>query len=165
VGLVRGREPLAHEGALPLVLPGREAAAHQLEAQVDEEGVDDVGLAVVADVVHAAGKVCVPDALARHAELAREAEQLGHPVEAHPPAHLEAREHVHEVHVAPVEAADVVVPAERRVLLARLPVASRLYAVAEAPVMQYRQVESAAVPADERRAVALDAVEEAPHEL
>jgi len=63
-----------------------EAAPHQLEAQVHEVGIDDVGLAVVADVLDAPLEEGIPDELTRHAELARQADQLCHSVEADAPA-------------------------------------------------------------------------------
>ncbi len=68
---LRARSPARTSSHLAIVLVVRQASAHQLEAQVDQVRVDDVGLAVVADVLAAALEVRVPDALARHAELAR----------------------------------------------------------------------------------------------
>ena len=49
-GLLRAEQACAHQFDFAVVLLVREAAAHQFEAQVDQVGVDDVGLAVVADV-------------------------------------------------------------------------------------------------------------------
>jgi hypothetical protein len=61
------QQPRADELDLALVFLVRQAAAHQLEAKVNQVRVDDVGLAVVADVIAATLEVRVPDALARQA--------------------------------------------------------------------------------------------------
>ena len=56
------------------VLFGGHRATHRLKAQEDEVSVDDVGLAIVPDIVEPAGLECVPDLRAVHAELARQAQ-------------------------------------------------------------------------------------------
>ena len=79
--------------------------------------------------------------------------------EARAPAALESGQDVHEIHVPPMKAAQVVAVAEARIALARLPVARRGDAVQEAAIVQYRQIEPRSVPGDEIRRVALESVE------
>ena len=67
--------------------------------------------------------------------------------------------------MAQVVAADVVVPLEVAVVLAHVPVLRGDDAVAQAAVVQHRQVEATAVPADQLRHMALDRVEEALDQL
>ena len=62
---------------------GCEPPAHQLEAQPDQVGVEDVRLAVGADLGDAAGLPEFEHLVAAHAELARQAEQERHVLEAH----------------------------------------------------------------------------------
>ena len=52
-----------------------EPAAHVLEAQVDEPGIDDVGFAVVADARELAALVGIPDLRAVEAQLAGKTQQ------------------------------------------------------------------------------------------
>ena len=55
-------------------LGGIEMPAHHLEAQVDEPGVEHVGLAVTADRLQVACRIGRPDLVSGKAELARQAE-------------------------------------------------------------------------------------------
>ena len=74
---------------------------------------------------------------------------------------LVAGQHVHQVDVTPVKPAEVVIPLVLPIAIAHLPVAWRLYAVPERPIVQDRKVEAAAVPGNEIRRVPFDAVEKA----
>ena len=143
----------------------RQLAADELEAQVYQPGVEHVGLAVVADALDVAGQPGVPDLVAAHAHLAGEAQHGGDLVQRRVGAHLVAGQHVHEIGVALVVAAQVVVPLEVAVVGARVPVARRLDAVQQGAVVQHRQVEAAAVPGHQGGREAVDAIEEALHQL
>ena len=68
------------------------------------------------------GLPCVPDLVAREAELAGQAQQRRHVREACARAVLEAGNHVHQVEMSPVKAAQVIVVAEARILIAVFPV-------------------------------------------
>src|SRR5690606_33528633 len=104
VGLRALLQRAAQERALGGVPLGAQRAAHLLEAQVDEVGVDRVGLAVVANGADAARPVLLPDIAAVHAELAREAGELRQLVEGRAAAAVE-RKDIHEVEVPVMEAA------------------------------------------------------------
>ena len=146
-------------------IPRIEPAAEQLEAQQHQIGVEHVGLAVVAHRRELAGQYRVPDLLAGKAELARKSQQRRHVGQRGAGARLEAREHVHEIEVPPVIAAQVIVVAKAGVVVARLPVARRLHARLERAVVEHRQVEAATVPGHQVRRVLVDAVEEARDQL
>src|SRR5262245_44406070 len=158
-------------GECDLTIVGRpvERAAHALEAQEHEPGVEDVGLAVASDVGEPAGAEGVPDLRAVHAELPREPGEPRELVERRAGAWLVEGEEVHQIEVPRVVAADVVVVAEvaavGEVAVAEVPIAGRGHAVDEPAIMQHRQVEPAAVPRDELRRVLLDAIVEALDEL
>src|SRR5206468_7096244 len=95
-----------------------------------------------------------------HAELPRQPAELRDLIERRERAVLVSGEDVHEVRVARVETAQVVVPLEVLVVLAGIPVTAAGHAVEERPVMQHGKVETAAVPGHELWRVLLDAVEE-----
>src|SRR6056297_80852 len=137
VGAIPGLEEL-REVRLPALAEGpshplvflleigrRHAAAHELEAQIDQVGVDDVRLAVIAYARDVARLPRAPDLVAAHAELAGESEHHGNVVQARPGARLVTGQHVHQVDVAPVEAAQVVVVAVVALGVAGLPVTRR----------------------------------------
>ena len=143
VRLARARERRAHEVALRPILLRRQRAAHRLEAQENEIGIDDVGLAVVPDLREPPRLVGVPHLRAVHAELAREPEEPRDLVERRDRPALVEREQIHHVAMTHVIAADVVVVAELAVVVARVPVARRAHAVDQAAVVQHRQIEAA----------------------
>ena len=160
-----GRQQLAHLRILGSELGGVEMAAHMLEAQVHEPGVEHIGLAVPTDALEIARPIGGPDLVARKSQLARQTEQIRHVAEARLGARLVGRQDIHEIGVPLVEAAQVVVPTEAAVALPVLPIAPRHHTVLERAVMQHRQVETAAVPGHEVGRVAVDAVEETPHQF
>ena len=159
----------AGERDLAVVRRPVDRAAHALEAQEHEPGVEDVRLAVAPDVGEPTGAEGVPDLRAVHAELPREPGEPRELVERRARPRLVEREEIHQVDVPRVVAADVVVVPEVAavgvVAVAQVPVARRGHAVDEAAVVEHRQVEPAAVPGDELRRVLLDAVVEALDEL
>src|SRR5687767_9608960 len=67
--------------------------------------------------------------------------------------------------MAKVIAADVVVPLELAIVLAKVPVLARHHAVAQASVVQHWQVEAAAIPAHQVRHVSLHRAEEGLNDL
>src|SRR3569833_719149 len=69
-----GGEAAAHQRAFALISHLIEVNAHQLEAQVDEIGVQHVGLAVVADADKDTNEKKDPHQRAAHAHLAGEAQ-------------------------------------------------------------------------------------------
>ena len=105
------------------------------------------------------------DLRAVHAELAGQAAELRDLVKRRPRPVLVAGEQVHQVDVPRVESPEVIVVLELAVVVAQVPVAAGRDAVDQRPVMQHRQVETAAVPGDELRGVLLDAVEKALHDV
>ena len=148
--------------ALGLVALGGVAAAHQLEAQVEEIGVDAVGLAVVADRRDLARAIAVPHRAAAHAELAREAREAAPARRAARRARRRSTSTSIRSRWRVVEAVDVVVVAEVLVVVAGVPEARGAYAVDQAAVDQHRQVEAARRSSDTScGAYLFDAVEEA----
>ena len=137
--------------------PAESSPAHEPEALVQEQRVDDVGLAIVAHVAKLAASDRRGDLAAVHAELAGKAAQARDRVERRIGAVLEHREHVHEIDVPRVEAREVVVELEVPVLVAPIPVARGGHAVDERAMLQHGQVEAAAVPRYELRRQLLDA--------
>ena len=73
----RAQEQL-HALDLVGVALAREIAAHQLESQEDQIGVEHVRFAVAADVDDLAGEKRVPHLVAGESELAGQAEQARH---------------------------------------------------------------------------------------
>ena len=67
--------------------------------------------------------------------------------------------------MARMVAAQVIVPFEIAVIVPHVPVAPRLQAMDQAAVVQDRQIKATAVPGDQLRAVAVNALEESPDEL
>src|SRR6056297_830819 len=116
-------EAPAHPLVFLLEVGRRHAPAHELEAQIHQVGVDEVGLAVIAYALDVARLPGAPHLVAGHAELAGESEHHGDVVQSRPGAHLVAGQHVHQVDVAPVEAAQVVVVTVVPLAVAGLPVA------------------------------------------
>src|SRR5262245_10790189 len=150
-----------------LILIGRriELAAHELEAQIDQIRVQDVGLAVVANRAHLAATVRRPYFRAAYPELAGQADELRREIERRTAARAVARQHVHHVDVPPVIAAEIIVVAEVAIRLADFRGVVRVDAVPQRAVVEHRQIEPRAVPRDEHGRVALEAVEEPLHEL
>ncbi len=142
-----------------------EPAAHVLEAQVDEPGIDHVGFAVMADACELTALVGIPDLRTVEAQLAGKTQQHRGVGQGGPGAILITRQHVHDVDVPPVKAAEVVVVAEGRVFFAGFPVARRGDLVPQGTIVQHRKIESAAIPAHQVGRVLFDAVEEAQHQL
>src|SRR5690606_37484375 len=71
------------------------------------------------------------------------------------------RQKIHEIDMAKVVAADIVIEFEIPVVITKIPVAGGLYAVDETAVMQDREVEPGAVPADQARRIPFNGLEEA----
>ncbi len=163
--LVRRGDFFPRQRYLGCVLGCRDRAAHVLKAQVQQVGVEDVGFAIAADVLDPAGLVRRMDLGALQPELARKAAQPRHRVQARVGARLKRSEHVHQVQVSSMEAAEIIVVAEVAVVIAPIPVARRGHAVNQAAMVQHRQIEATAVPRYELRGVAIDAVEKAADQL
>ena len=165
-------EPLdgrARQSDLAVVRSAVERATHALEAQEHQPRVEDVGLAIAADVGEPAGTEGVPHLRAVHAELPRKPGEPRELVERRARARLVEGEEIHQVDVPGVVAANVVVVPEvaavRVVAVAQVPVARRAGAVNQAAVVEHWQVEPATVPGHELRRVLLDPVVEALDEL
>ncbi|ABA49899.1 hypothetical protein BURPS1710b_2362 [Burkholderia pseudomallei 1710b] len=149
-------ERVLHERDLLGVLGGRQAAAHLLEPAIQQVGVHDVGLAVIANLFDSPFPERRPHLAAVHPELARKAAQLRERIERRARARLVEREQIHQVQMPRVIARQIIVPLEVAIVLAHVPVARRRNAVHERAVMQHRQIEAAAVPRHELRRVLLD---------
>src|SRR4029077_3617053 len=114
VGLSRGAQQRLHALDLLGMPRAGDESAQLRKAQVDEPGVEHVGLAIAPDALEVAALPRLPDLAAIEAELARQPEQARHVGERHLTAALEARQHVHEIRMPPVIAAEVVVRSENR---------------------------------------------------
>ena len=94
--------------------------------------------------------------------LPGKATQLGHLVEWGVGAAIVHGEHVHQIAMAHVVAAEVVVPFEiaavAEIAVAHVPIACGADAMNQAAVMQYRQVKTTAIPAHQLWRVALEQV-------
>ena len=96
----------------------------------------------------------------RSSPVARALQTLRHLVERGVVSRLVQGEHVHQIEVPRVVAADVAVEAEIAVVLALVPELRRRDAVDQPAVAQHRQVEAAAIPGHELGNELLDAVVE-----
>lgn len=137
---------------------------------MEEIGVEGVGLAVVADLLEAAGAHPLEDLLARAPDLARKTHETGDGIETRPPlappVTPAAGEDVHEIRVAGPEVPGVVVAiAEIGPPLAGLPVGRSGHPVAERAVVEDRKIKARAVPAHELGEFALEGAEETADEL
>ena len=133
----------------------------QFEAQVNQVGVEHIGLAVIADAREAPLEVRAPNFRAVHADFSRKPQQGCDVVQAGAPPPLETRENIHQIHVPPMEPAQVVAESETMIGIAHFPVACGGHAVQETAVVQHRQIESGAVPGNQVRREFVQAVEEA----
>src|SRR5579885_1095363 len=165
VRLVLTAQIVAQPPALRGMGRAGEPAAHQFEAQENKIGVEHIGLAVLADLRKPALSIGLPHPAAVHAQLAGKTQQARDLVERGGAARLIAGQHVHQIGVAPVKAAQISVVTEGGIVVARLPVARRGDAVQQRAVVQHRQVETATVPGHQRRRIALNALEEAPDDV
>ena len=75
MGAGTGREEFLHLRQFLLQRFRVQQAAHQLEAQIDQPGVQHIGFAVVADIRDAAFAIRVEDLGTIHAQLARKPQQ------------------------------------------------------------------------------------------
>lgn len=146
------------------VFVGVERAAHHAKAHVHQVGIGGIGFAIVADVFQTACMISVPNLAAVHAQFAGKAAEFGHIVQRHAGTRLVEGEQIHQVAMAGVVAADVVVPlkvaAVAKVAVAHVPVAGGADAVYQGAVVEDGQVETAAIPADELRRIVFDDLEE-----
>src|SRR5690606_16347004 len=154
-------ERTADQVQFRLVLGSRQHAAHQPEAAVDQPGIDDVGFAIGAHFFPPARVPRLPYQAAVHAQFAGEAAELGQLVQWRIGASIVFGQQVHQVAMPVVVAADVIAVAEVAIVFAHVPISRGLDAVYQAAVMQYGQVESRSVPADELGRIAVDGLEEA----
>ncbi len=150
--LARGREHCPHPLHSRCCPSSVRLPRMRSKRQEDQVGVQHVGFAVAAHTLDAPSARHPIPARRRIPILPGRPSSVAMSVEARRGRDPEGRQHVHQVDVPPVKAAQVVVVAKGRVLVARLPVARRLHAVAQAAVVQHGQVEAAAVPGDECRA-------------
>src|SRR5581483_12341284 len=109
----------------------RQHAAHDLETQVEQERVDHVDLAVIADRLDLAAPVSRPHLGAADALLAGQARKARELIERREVALVIGGELVHQVEMPRVVAAGVIVEAEALVLVAALPEARAAHAVDE----------------------------------
>ena len=144
--LAHRAERLANQCEFPLEAGGVEIATQVLELQVDQPGIEHIGFAIIANLANAATQPAVPDFVTTHAQLTGETQQYGCLIQTRARTNLVGREHVHQVDVAPVETAKVIVPLVFPIVVAGFPVTRRLNTVLQRTIVQYRQVEAAAVP-------------------
>src|SRR5690349_14845390 len=121
MGLRRRAQAAAYPCEFLLVLLESELTAQPLEAQVDEPGVEHVGLAIAADAEDIPRLPRLPYPTAIETELAWKPEETRHVGERHPVAPVESRQHIHQVGVPPVVAVQVIVIAKCIIAIAHLP--------------------------------------------
>ena len=143
-----------------LVLVAVQRAAHQAETQVHQISIGRIGFTVVADFFQTAFMKRLPDFTAVHTQFSGEAAQLGHIVQRHIGTGLVEGEQVHQVAMAVVITADVIIPfkiaAVAEIALAHVPITGGRDAVYQGTVVQHGQVETAAVPTHQLRRVRFD---------
>ena len=142
-----------------------EFAAQTFEPEKDEVRIQNVRLTIVSNRSNVAGEPGIPDLVATHTQLAREAEHRRDRVQPGPGTRLEPGQYVHQVDMAPVKARQVVVVPKLRIRVAGFPVARSRNTVDERPVVQHRQVEPAPVPRDEIGREPFDAIEKPLHDF
>ena len=118
---LRHRHFLAGNGDFLRILASAQFATHHAETLIDEVGVHHVAFAVVAHIRHIACRHRRRDLAAVHAQLARKTAQPRHRVESGAGARLVHRQHVHQIEMPCVIAAEVAVPLEFAVLVAPVP--------------------------------------------
>ena len=155
-----GFQVVLQQGQFLFVAGGVQLAAHQLEAQVDQPGVEHIGLAVITNTLEVAFLEGVEHLAAAHAHLAGEAQQGGDLVQRGVGPGVEQGQLVHQVQVALVVTAQVIVPFEAGVFVTGFPVTAGLHTMLEGTVMQHRQIEAATVPAHQIGGEAVDAIVE-----
>ena len=79
--------------------------------------------------------------------------------EARPAAALEARQNVHQIHVPPMKAAQVIAVPEALIGVPHFPIAGGGHAVQQTAIVQHRQIEARAVPGHQVRRVLVQPVE------
>ena len=144
---------------------GGQFATESSETVIDEIGINYVGFAIITDFCTLARLPGFPHLAAIHAELAGKAVEFGQIVERRIGAGIVEREQIHQIKMARVVAADVVIPLEIALIgviaIAEIPIARRADAVQHAAIMQHRQVKTAAIPGNNLRCEFLDTIEEA----
>ena len=158
-------EQLADALQFRVMLGAVEPPAHQLETQIDEEGIEHIGFTIIADISDPTLQVARPDLVSAHAQLPRQAEEYGDLIELRRGPRLETSQHVHHVGMPPVITAEIVVPTERLFPVAGLPVAGCGDMMPQCAVMQDRQIETGPVPGHQIGRIPLDAVEKALDQL
>ena len=124
---------------------------HQLETQKYQPCVKYICLAVIADTLQIACLKLIKYLAATHAHLAREAQQGGNLVQRCICPGIIQGQHIHQIKMASMVTAQVVVIAKAAVILAGFPVARRTDTMAQGAVMQYRQIKPATVPTNQLR--------------
>ena len=167
--LVQFLEFAAHEVDFHEVLLARHFPAHQAKTQKHQVGVHHISFAVVANTGDLAALPRLPDLTAVHPEFSGKADQFGEVIQRRVGTRLVQRQEIHQIKVAGVVAADIVVPLEIAavtvIAVTQIPVAWRDNAVDQAPVVQHWQIESTAVPGNDLWRKLLDAIEEALDDL
>lgn len=136
-------------------------AAQAFKAEVEAISIEDVGFAVIADSLSLPSIPKILDLAAVCGEFAGQAAEFGDVIQGSGSTGLIAGEGIHQVDVAPMVAAEVVVVAESLVVIASVEVSGGRDAVDKRAVMQHRQIETVAIPADKSRREAFDAVKKA----
>src|SRR5438067_7674870 len=162
---IKAADLVAYKRDLARVLGLVDLPAHYPETLIEQVRVHDVAFAVIAHVLEATGRDGGRDRRAAHAELAGEAGEPRHRVESCVGARLIHGEHVHQIEMARVKAGQVIVEPEVAVIVAPIPITRRRDTVHERAILEDRQIERSTVPRHELRRIALDAVEEPPHQL
>src|ERR1700680_1987572 len=116
------------------VLPGRQPPAQLLEPEIEQIGIHRVGLAVTADVVDPPLAIRSAHLAAIHAHFSRKPGKARHGVETGCCTRLIHRQHVHQIQMPSVIAAEIVVSLEFPVLVTPVPEFFRDHTVDERPL-------------------------------
>ena len=87
-------------------------SANQTETQVHQIGIYRIGFTIIADFLQFTSMECLPDLAAVHTQFTRETAQFRHIVQRHVCPRLIKCEQIHQIAVALVITADIVVPLE-----------------------------------------------------
>ena len=107
----------------------------------------------------------VQEDLRGHPELAGKSKQHGHLLQTCATAHLETREHIHQINMPPVKTTEIIVVAVIPIVIADLPITRCLNTVSHRPVVQYRQIETTAVPGHQVGCIPFNAIKEPANQL
>ena len=119
---------------------------HEFEFEKDEIRIEHIGLAIIADRFQMSGAELVPHLATMHAKFTGEAEHHRHLIQRHCGAALITGQHVHQIDMAPVKAAKIIVVTKIPVIITGVPISGCGDVVQHRAIVQNRQVKTTAIP-------------------